>query len=142
MARKPSDIVQPNLRIREDLRRQLEQAATKRGVSLNQEMNWRLRDSFDREALFTLGRVASDMEIHWARFGRTFHELGKLGDLVRTSQAVLKLIGPLLSDEGGRADRGALSAAAAELQKTLKMIDAEAALAIRHATTSTKGGHQ
>ena len=140
MARKPSDIVQPNLRIREELRRQLEQAAQKRGVSLNQEMNWRLRDSFDREALFMLGRVASDMEINWARFGRAFHELGKLRDLVRTSESVLKLLGPLLSDQAARPDREALSAAAAELQKAIRVIDIEAALALRRA--GTKGGDQ
>ena len=57
MARKPADIVQPSLRIRDDLRRRLEQAAKKRGVSLNFEMTNRLKESFDREAHRTIDVV-------------------------------------------------------------------------------------
>jgi hypothetical protein len=56
MPRKPSDIVQPNLRIREDLRRRLEAAAKKRGVSLNFEMTERLKASFDQGDLDRLSR--------------------------------------------------------------------------------------
>ena len=68
MARKPADIVQPSLRIREDLHRRLEQAAKKRGVSLNFEMTTRLKESFDREAHRTIDVVASDLEDVWRRF--------------------------------------------------------------------------
>jgi hypothetical protein len=48
-ARKPTDIVQLKLRIREELRRKLERAAAKKEHSLNTEMVERLDRSFDLE---------------------------------------------------------------------------------------------
>jgi hypothetical protein len=62
MARKPTDTAQLKLRIREELRRRLEQAAKKRDVSLNFEMTDRLKASLDREAHRTIDRVASDLD--------------------------------------------------------------------------------
>jgi hypothetical protein len=47
--RKPMQVVQVNLRLREALRRKLEAAARQRGVSLNFEMTDRLAKSFDQE---------------------------------------------------------------------------------------------
>ena len=70
MARKPSDIVKPNLRIREDLRRRLELAAKKRGVSLNIEMTTRLKESFEREGLVNLSRITSNLENFYERYAR------------------------------------------------------------------------
>jgi glucose-6-phosphate-specific signal transduction histidine kinase len=71
MARRPSDIVQPNLRIQERLRRQLEQAAKKNGVSLNREMVNRLERSFDQEvaqeAAQLINQVATNLEAASAR---------------------------------------------------------------------------
>ena len=54
MPRKPTALIAPNLRIRESLRRRLEKAARKRGVSLNREMTDRLEGSFDLPRLETL----------------------------------------------------------------------------------------
>jgi Arc-like DNA binding domain len=54
MARKPTDIVQYKLRIRESLRRYIEEAAKKNGVSANQEMVRRLESSFERETQRTI----------------------------------------------------------------------------------------
>lgn len=48
--RKPTDIVQLKLRLREELRRKLERAATKKEHSLNTEMVERLDRSFDLES--------------------------------------------------------------------------------------------
>jgi hypothetical protein len=60
MPRKPMQVVQVNLRIREGLRRKLDAAATKRGVSLNFEMTDRLARSFEGEMFQDLeSRVAS-----------------------------------------------------------------------------------
>ena len=50
-ARKPTDIVQVNLRLRESLRRRLEREAEKRGLSFNAELTRRLEESFEREEL-------------------------------------------------------------------------------------------
>ena len=61
MARKPTDIVQYKLRIRESLRRRIEQAAKKNGVSANQEMVSRLARSFEQETTRQLDFVAGDM---------------------------------------------------------------------------------
>jgi Arc-like DNA binding domain len=50
MGRKPTDIVQLTLRLREDLRRKLERAADKAERSLNIEIIERLEASFAAEA--------------------------------------------------------------------------------------------
>ena len=47
MAPKPSDVIQIKIRVREDLRRRLEQAAKKADRSINSEMASRLADSFN-----------------------------------------------------------------------------------------------
>ena len=62
MARKPTDIVQYKLRIRESLRRRIEQAAKKGGVSANQEMASRLERSFEEESVGKIGLLAMQME--------------------------------------------------------------------------------
>jgi hypothetical protein len=61
MARKPTDIVQYKLRIRESLRRRIEQAAKKNGVSANQEMVGRLERSFELETQRKLDLVAEEL---------------------------------------------------------------------------------
>jgi hypothetical protein len=59
--RKPTDIVSPNLRIREELRRRLEQEAKRRAVSLNAEMARRLEHSFELDAMRSLDGIAERM---------------------------------------------------------------------------------
>jgi hypothetical protein len=49
--RKPGDIVQINLRIRENLRNHIEASAKKRGHSLNREMERRLEQSFSNQQI-------------------------------------------------------------------------------------------
>jgi hypothetical protein len=61
MPRKPSAIVQYKLRIRETLRRRIEQEAKKHGVSANQEMVSRLERSFEFERVRDLDDVAASM---------------------------------------------------------------------------------
>jgi hypothetical protein len=90
MPRKPTAIAQLKLRIREDLRAKLEKAATKRAVSLNFEMTSRLSDSLDRESLFTLGQVAQDIAINWARFGNALHNAELFDQLVAVTTALLE----------------------------------------------------
>jgi hypothetical protein len=90
MARKPADIVQPSLRIRDDLRRRLEQAAKKRGVSLNFEMTNRLKESFDREAHRTIDSVASDLENVWTRFAEVLHNDSLQEELMRATEALVE----------------------------------------------------
>jgi hypothetical protein len=90
MARKSSDIVQPNLRIREDLRRRLLQAAKKRDVSLNREMTDRLVASFDRDALADLSKVAADFENAFSRYGREQEHRARQQELVAAVEALIE----------------------------------------------------
>jgi 5-formyltetrahydrofolate cyclo-ligase len=62
MPRKPSHVLQYKLRIREALRRRIEKAAEKNGVSANQEMVRRLERSFDQEAAQSINQVATNLE--------------------------------------------------------------------------------
>jgi hypothetical protein len=94
MARKPTDTAQLKLRIREDLRRRLEQAAKKRNVSLNHEMVDRLRTSFDhgelQGGLDKLGRVASDIEDVWDRFVRDLGDRQRMAELVNAAEHLIE----------------------------------------------------
>lgn len=59
--RRPTDIVQLKLRLRETDRAALEQSAQERGVSLNSEIVDRLRESFKRQE--SLKEIAGDDEL-------------------------------------------------------------------------------
>ena len=119
MARKPSDIVQPNLRIREALRRRLEERAKKNKVSLNIEMTHRLERSLDQEATRSNEEIAEDMRNIWARYGEMFASLNKQGDLIRAASALLKHI-----DAGNSA---AVTAAADKVRAAIQLIELDAA---------------
>ena len=82
MPRKPMEMVQVNLRIREKLRRRLEREAKKRGVSLNYEMTSRIEQGFDREAHRTIDVIASNIKSVWERFAREGKERSRQADLV------------------------------------------------------------
>jgi len=60
-ATKPSDIVSPNLRIRNALRQQLEIEARKNQTTLNGEMARRLQQSFDAGAMQTIQDLADKL---------------------------------------------------------------------------------
>ena len=85
--RKPSDIAQLKLRIREDLRRRLEQAAKKRDVSLNFEMTDRLRASFDQEAHRKIDQIASGLENVWQRFARETRDRLQTAKLMNAAES-------------------------------------------------------
>ncbi len=60
--RKPTETVQVNLRMKEAMRRRLEQAAKKADISLNAEMLRRLEESFDRDEKRSLVEVTQRLE--------------------------------------------------------------------------------
>ena len=92
MARKPSEIIMTSLRIRERLRRQLEQAAKKRSVSVNYEMASRLEYSFERESLRSLFEVTEDMTNIWAKYGDAIHQFEQQGRLIHAAEALINEI--------------------------------------------------
>ena len=90
MPRKPTEMVQVNLRIRENLRRRLEREAKKRGVSLNYEMTSRIEQGFDREAHRKIDKVASDLEDVWDRFLRGEEDRARQMELVDAAEHLIK----------------------------------------------------
>jgi hypothetical protein len=92
MARKRSATYDYKLRIREPLRRQIEAAAKKRGVSNNAEMTRRLERSFEQDDLFTLNAVAGNMDFLWTRWGMLLGRLDHQAALLRAADAILNEI--------------------------------------------------
>ena len=119
MARKPSDIVKPNLRIREDLRRRLELAAKKRGVSLNIEMTTRLKESFEREGLVNLSRITSNLENFYERYARETHARLLQENPMQAVETMIERL-PVEIQE-----REEIKAAVERVQKAIKFIGAE-----------------
>jgi hypothetical protein len=85
MARKPSETVQTSFRIKEGLRRQIEQSATKRGVSFNAEISLRMKESFDQEVMLTIHDIQKDVE----RMRRVIRLEELLDQLVAATNALL-----------------------------------------------------
>lgn len=133
MTRKPSAILDYKLRIRETLRRRLEQAA-KRGVSINAEMASRLERSFEQESQRTIDMTAADIATSWGRFAGAFHELNKQGDLLRAVEALIEQLPAEVRE------RAAIKKAVADVQRVTTMIDLEAKILPRRMHTT--GGDQ
>lgn len=131
MARKPSEIIMTSLRIRERLRRQLEQAAKKRSVSVNYEMASKLEYSFERESLRSLFEVAEDMTNIWARYGNAIHQLEQQGRLIHAAEALINEI-----ETGG--NKAAIGTAAEKVRQAIKGIGLSAEVA-RHMHTTGAG---
>jgi hypothetical protein len=126
MPRKPSATVQIKLRAKEVLRRRIEQAAKKRGVSASYEMTSRLEQSFEQEASRSNEMIVEDMKVVWARYGQMFHELAKQGDLVRDAEALITAI--------EKGNPGSIASAVTQLKKAIEVIDIEAGIARRKMT--------
>jgi hypothetical protein len=116
MARKLTDVVQVNLRLREKLRRQLEKAAARRQVSLNYEMTSRIQETFDRKSLFDLDTVAGDMSIAWGRYSALFHTLNLQGDLMRAAETLVQQL------EKTERDDKAITKAVDKVKQVIKVI--------------------
>jgi uncharacterized membrane protein YheB (UPF0754 family) len=72
MARRATETVQTNLRMKESLRRKLEREAQKRGHSFNREILWRIEESFEKDAQRGFSNIEQDMERSWIRFAHRF----------------------------------------------------------------------
>jgi hypothetical protein len=119
MPRKPSETVQVNLRIKEGLRRRLENAARKRQVSLNYEMTSLLERGLDQPALLEGQNVAQDMAIMWARWGDAFTQINRQADLI-------VMVGWLIAQVEKQADPESIKAAIAQVRDVIHLIRLEA----------------
>jgi hypothetical protein len=128
VARKPSDVIPTSLRIRESLRRRVEAAAVKRQVSFNYEITSRVEASFDQESLFVLSHIVEDQKIVWARYGEAIHKLNMQGDLIRAAEALVAA--------NEKNDPAAITAATDHVKAVIKLIENEAALALRKMHTT------
>jgi hypothetical protein len=120
MSRKPTDVIQFSLRIREALRLRLEKAAEKRAVTINYEITDRLQRSLDAEALRGLNRIAEDMRIIWARYGDVFLKLDVQRDLISAAETLIARIDPLIRNLGD-GDRNAIEGAIAGVRDTINV---------------------
>lgn len=129
MAPKPSEVIQYKIRIRQDLRKRLEQAAKKRDVSINYEMTSRLKESFDREALVTIYRVSEDIKTNWAKYGKAFFHHEHQDDLVQATKALVAVLAKSTS-----VDSEGVRKAINQVEKALIVIDLTAQAAGRGTT--------
>jgi hypothetical protein len=124
VARKPSDIVSPNLRIREDLRRRLENAAIKNRVSINREMINRLTDSFKLKPQLGLEDLLRSMEVTWSRVNRaTSHHPNLQAELINAAEALVAA--------SKEQEPAAITAAIAEVEKAIGLIELDRRTALR-----------
>src|SRR5262249_23721455 len=114
MARKPSDVIQIKIRVREDLRRKLEQAATKADRSINSEMASRLANSFN---LPKLNEITARLEENV--FERLAHDLRDRSQREDLMCAAEYLIEQLPAEVRGRE---AVKRAIAEVQNAITAI--------------------
>ena len=76
--RRPTEIVQVNLRLRESFRKQIEKAADKSGRSFNQEIVHRLEESFRAENIDAIVRRAvTDTGAELIRRARGLRDTGE-----------------------------------------------------------------
>jgi hypothetical protein len=120
MSRKPTDVIQFSLRIRETLRLRLEKAAKKRAVTINYEITDRLQRSLDAETLFGLDRIAEDMRIIWARYGKVFLKLDVQRDLISAVETLIARTDPLIRNLGD-GDRNAIEGAIAGVRDVMNV---------------------
>jgi Arc-like DNA binding domain len=113
MARKPSDVIQIKIRVREDLRRRLEQAANKAGRSINSEMASRLADSFN---LPKLNEITAGLEDVYRRFGREVRDRVQTEDLMRAAEYLIQQLPTEVQS------RQAVKRAIAEVQNAITAI--------------------
>jgi hypothetical protein len=124
MARKPSDIVAPNLRIREDLRRRLEKAAEKNRVSINREMINRLTDSFELRTHLNFEELHAGMEVAYAHIERaTLHHPNMQADLINAAEALVAA--------NEKQDQAAITAAIAQVKAAIFTIERDRLAALR-----------
>jgi hypothetical protein len=120
MPRKPSDIVQYKLRIRESLRRRIEKAAKKNKTSANQEMANRLEHSFDQEQFHEIENVTVGLKASWFRVESLFARAAFLRDLVRAANELVAQIEQLPAETQ---DRAALKAAVEQVKQLRSKIE-------------------
>jgi Arc-like DNA binding domain len=115
---KPSEVTQYKIRIREDLRRRLEQEAKRHGRSINSEIASRLSDSLD---LPKLSKITTDLENVYARFARETGDSLATQELMDAAENLVKRL--------PAAEVRELGPAIAWVQKSI------AAIAARHGRT-------
>ena len=90
MSKKPSDVVQVKVRMREDLRRKIERAAQKNGLTINAEILRRVDQTFDVD-LDSLERGISALGSLVEGLGTRFEVLGSRLDEYQRSQQGLEV---------------------------------------------------
>jgi hypothetical protein len=130
MARKAVDTVQINLRLKEGLRRRVAREADRNKVSMTKQILLFIEDSLERQDRFELSQIREDMHQTWERCATAFHQLNKQGDLLRALENLVEAV------PADVREHAPVKKAVAKAQTVIKMIDAEAALALRRMHTT------
>jgi hypothetical protein len=139
MVRTPADIAHVNLRIREDLRNELEREAKAHQVSLNYELASRLQQSLEQPRLLSIHQLADSAGRMLLPLIERGHELNLENDLIAAAEGLVKWIQPLLAagviaGPEGEAARRAID----KVVMAIKMIEVQRAIQLRH----TRGAPQ
>jgi hypothetical protein len=87
VSKKPSDIVQVKVRMREDQRRRIERAAEKNGLTINAEILRRLDQTFTFGLPGSLEEAVGALSAHLKAFERLKEELEERIELVKEKAA-------------------------------------------------------
>jgi hypothetical protein len=120
VARKPSDIVSPNLRIREDLRARVEKAAKQNKVSINRELINRITDSFELRPRLSQEALTSHLQTVVLKIEQAdIMHPNLLAGLINASEALLSQLDRAI----GEWDPAGIAAAAGEVRTAISNIE-------------------
>jgi len=136
--RTPTDLSHLNLRIRENLRRELKEQAKAHRVSLNYEVTSRLEQTLEQAHILTLHQLTENAGRMLLPLLERGHELNLQGDLVRAVETLInRHLQPLLAARIIAGPEGeAIRQQIEKIALAIKMIDNEAALKLRRAHTT------
>jgi hypothetical protein len=136
--RNPADLTHLNLRIRESLRRELEEQAKAHRVSLNYEVTSRLQQTIEQVHILTLHQLTENTGRMLQPLLERGHELNLQGDLINAVETLItRQLLPLLAAQViADPTAGAIRQQIDKIALAIKMIDNEAALKLRRAHTT------
>ncbi len=123
--RKATQVVHVSLRMREALRRKLEAEASRKLISLNNEIINRLELTFDAESKLKLSEIGEDIAFHWNAWKRSLRERDQQADLILAAESLIAH--PLIKSIKGETVEFLI----ANLRRAIDAVDEEAKKRVR-----------
>jgi hypothetical protein len=135
MVRKPVDIAHVNLRIREDLRRELEREAKAHQVSLNYELASRLQQTLEQPRILSIQELADNAGRMLLPLLERGQNINLQNDLIAAAEGLVKWVQPLLAARVIAGPEGETGRRAIDkVALAIKMIDVERVQQLRRTT--------